>query len=328
MEIIRSLDDIAHPFDATVATLGNFDGVHLGHRAIFRSVVARARRDGGVSVVCTFNPHPLKILAPDRAPRLINTREEKERLIAASQVDVLLQIPFDRTLAALPPERFVDDILLGKLGVKHLIVGYDYAFGRERAGDVGFLRAQGREKGFGVDIFGPIQYDGKVLSSTRVRQSILRGDVEYARHLLGRHFNLEGKVIHGDQRGRNLGFATANIRTEKELLPLNGVYAAKVRFAATEHNAVVNIGYKPTFGEHSLSIEVHVLDFKGDLYGENMRVYFVERLRDEEKFSDAKHLIVAIKEDIRRARAILDSCNIVEYIEYLNGQISLADDNG
>lgn len=318
MEIIRSLDEIKKPFNKTIATLGNFDGVHLGHRAIFHSVVERARKVGGDSVVCTFVPHPLKVLAPNHAPRLINTQEEKERLIAASQVDVLLQLPFERDLAALTPEAFVDEILLDKLGVQHLIVGYDYAFGRGRAGDVGFLCAQGKEKGFRVDIFGPVQYEGSVLSSTRVRQCVLRGDVKHARYLLGRHFNLEGRVVHGDQRGKSLGFATANIETDKELLPLNGVYAGKVRFDDTEHNAVINIGYKPTFGNNDLSIEVHILDFKGDLYHEKMRVYFVERLRDEQKFSGRDELIQAINNDIGCARSILNACRIIEYSEYLD----------
>ncbi|MDY0292456.1 MAG: bifunctional riboflavin kinase/FAD synthetase [Desulfuromonadaceae bacterium] len=317
MEIIRSLDEIKAPFHKTIATIGNFDGVHLGHRAIFQSVVERARKEGGVSVVCTFDPHPLKVLAPDNAPRLINTREEKERLIAASQVDVLVQIPFERNLAALSPVAFVDEILLGKLGVRHLIIGYDYAFGKERAGSVGFLCAQGKEKGFGVDIFGPVQYDGKVLSSTQVRQSVLRGDVEHARKLLGRHFNLEGRVVHGDRRGRSLGFATANLVTEKELLPLGGVYAAKVKYNNLEHNAVINIGYKPTFGDNSLSIEAHILDFEGDLYHKDMRVYFFERLRDEQKFSSTEELIQAIKNDIWRARKILDGSRVVEYSAYL-----------
>lgn len=317
MKIIRSLDDIGKPFDRAVATLGNFDGVHLGHRAIFRSLVERARRDGGVSIVCTFDPHPLKILAPGHAPRLINTRAEKERLIAASQIDILLQIPFDYHLAALSPATFVDEILLNKLGVHHLIVGYDYAFGKERTGDVGFLCAQGKEKGFGVDIFGPVQCNGSVLSSTRVRQGILRGDVKGAKNLLGRHFNLEGKVVHGDKRGKSLGFATANIETDKELLPQSGVYAGRVRFNANEYNAVINIGHKPTFGESNLTIEVHILDFSGNLYDEKMRVYFVERLRDEKKFSAADELIHAITADIERARAILRTCKIIEYSEYL-----------
>jgi riboflavin kinase/FMN adenylyltransferase len=245
--------------------------------------------------------------------------EEKERLIEASQVDVLLQIPFERDLAALPPVDFVNEILLAKLGVGHLIVGYDYAFGKGRAGDVGFLCTQGKEKGFGVDIFGPVQYEGSVLSSTRVRQSILRGDVEHARHLLGRHFNLEGRVVHGDQRGRSLGFATANLETDKELLPLEGVYAGKVKYNDAEHNAVINIGHKPTFGENSLSIEVHILDFNGDLYKKNMRVYFVERLRDEKKFPGTEELIKAIKNDVSCARSILDKCRIIEYSEYLLG---------
>ncbi|MDY0211381.1 MAG: bifunctional riboflavin kinase/FAD synthetase [Desulfuromonadaceae bacterium] len=317
MKIIRSLDEISRPFNNTVATVGNFDGVHLGHRAIFRNLVKRARHEDGVSVVCTFDPHPLKFLAPDRAPRLINTRAEKERLIAASQIDILLQIPFDHDLAALPPATFVDEILLGKLGVQHLIVGYDYAFGKGRTGNVAFLRAQGIEKGFGVDVFGPVQCRGNVLSSTLVRQNVLRGDVEGAKHLLGRHFNLEGRVVHGDQRGKSMGFATANIETDKELLPLSGVYAGRIRHNSAEHNVVINIGHKPTFGENSLTIEVHILDFKGDLYGENMRVYFVKRLRDEKKFSDVDELIQAIRTDIERARTILRTCEIVEYSEYL-----------
>ncbi|MDD2558543.1 MAG: bifunctional riboflavin kinase/FAD synthetase [Desulfuromonadaceae bacterium] len=317
MKIIRSLDEICSPFGKTVATLGNFDGVHLGHRAIFRNLVKRARRESGVSVVCTFEPHPLKILAPDHAPRLINTRAEKERLIAASQVDILLQIPFDHHLAAMSPVTFVDEILLGKLGVQHLIVGFDYAFGKGRAGSVGFLCAQGKDKGFGVDIFGPVQCDGSVLSSTRVRQSILRGDVEDAKNMLGRHFNLEGRVVHGDQRGKSLGFATANIETDKELLPLSGVYAGRVRLNSTEHNVVINIGHKPTFGYNSLTIEVHLLDFEGNLYGDNMRVYFVERLRGEQKFSSTDELIHAITDDIECARKILHTCKIVEYSEYL-----------
>ena len=319
MEIIRSLCEIKKPFKHTVVTLGNFDGVHLGHRAIFRRLVSRARAKDGVAVVCTFDPHPLKVLAPDKAPRLINTRSEKERLIAASQVDVLLQIPFDFELASLSPSIFVDDVLLQTLGVEHLIVGYDYAFGKGRSGDVDFLRLQGKRKGFGVDIFGPVQHGGKVLSSTRVRQSILRGDMLDARDLLGRHFNLEGEVVHGDQRGKSLGFATANIDTDKELLPLPGVYAGRVKVSGLncEHDAVINIGHKPTFGENSLTIEVHLLDFKDDLYGETLRVYFVERLRDEAVFPDADALIQAIKFDVSRARNILEQCRIIEYSEYL-----------
>lgn len=321
MKIIRSLDELSRPLGKTVATLGNFDGVHLGHRAIFRSLVKRARYEGAVSVVCTFDPHPLKIIAPDHAPRLINTRAEKERLIAASQIDLLLQIPFDSHLASMSPAVFVDKILLDKLGVQHLIVGYDYAFGKGRAGGVGFLRTQGKEKGFGVDIFGPVQFDGSVLSSTRVRQSVLRGDVAGAKNLLGRHFNLEGRIVHGDQRGKSMGFATANIATDKELLPLNGVYAGRVRFNSIECNAVINIGCKPTFGENALTIEVHVLDFEGNLYGENMRVYFVERLRDEKKFSATAELISAITADIVRARTLLHTCKIIEYHEYLGDHL-------
>ncbi|MBN2644324.1 MAG: bifunctional riboflavin kinase/FAD synthetase [Desulfuromonadaceae bacterium] len=317
MNIIRSLEQIEQPFSRAVVTLGNFDGVHLGHREIFRRVVRSARQRGGTSVVCTFNPHPLKMLAPQQAPRLINTAEEKERLIAASAVDVMLQIPFTPELASLTPEQFVDDILLKTIGVEHLIVGYDYAFGKGRAGSVGFLQRQGHEKGFTVDVFGPVQFQGQVLSSTRVRQTILRGDVAGAVDLLGRHFNLEGRVVHGDNRGHQLGFATANLETDKELLPPAGVYAAKVRHGDNEFDAVVNLGQKPTFGEHAFSIEVHLLDFSGDLYDQTLRLYFVDRLREEKRFPSAQALISAIRQDVATARQKLATTRIIEFREYL-----------
>ncbi|MCD6525446.1 MAG: bifunctional riboflavin kinase/FAD synthetase [Desulfuromonas sp.] len=317
MKIIRDLSELKEPFHNAVVTLGNFDGVHLGHREIFRTVVRTAKQKQGTSIVCTFNPHPLKMLSPQHAPRLINTAAERERLIAASCLDALLIFPFTRELSALSPEEFVDDILLARVGMKHLIVGYDYAFGRGRSGSIEFLRQQGKEKGFTVDVFGPMQKSGHVLSSTRVRQAILSGDVEGAVGLLGRHFNLEGDVVHGDGRGHSLGFATANIVTDKELLPCSGVYAAMVRHDGQDYKAVVNIGCKPTFGEHPLTIEVHLLDFDHDLYGKKLRVYFVKRLRGEKTFADGEALIAAIRQDVDRAIQCLESVRIIEYREYL-----------
>jgi riboflavin kinase/FMN adenylyltransferase len=327
MEIIRDLSDIKHPFKNAVVTLGNFDGVHLGHREIFKAVVKKAKKISGTSIVCTFQPHPLKVLVPDQAPRLINTPQERERLIEASCVDVLIILPFTPALAALSPQQFVQDVLLDTIGLKHLIVGYDYAFGRGRSGDINFLRSQGVEHGFVVDVFGPVQKDGQVLSSTRVRQAVLSGRVDEAVSLLGRQFNLEGIVVHGDGRGHSLGFATANIETDKELLPPSGVYAAIVRHVVdaasteqtgAEYHAVVNIGRKPTFGLSPLTIEAHLLDANVDFYGKKLRIYFVQRLRDEQKFSNVDELCAAIVEDVAAARAILNATQIVEFREYLN----------
>lgn len=328
MKLIRDLAAVTRPFTEAVVTLGNFDGVHLGHRAIFRRLVACARQRQGTAIVCTFDPHPLKLLAGSQAPRLINTAAEKQRLIAASQVDVLLSIPFTPEFAALPPERFVDEVLCRCLGVRHLIVGYDYAFGRGRAGSVAFLQRQGREKGFSIDVFGPVQLQGQVLSSTLVRQTLLRGDVAAAVALLGRHFNLEGRVVAGDGRGRQLGFATANLETDKELLPAAGVYAARVRLlppdggpqdcdAEAEYQAVVNLGWRPTFDGRQMTIEAHLLDFAGDLYGRRLRLYFIARLRDERRFADAVALQQAINGDIACARQLLEATPLVEYREYL-----------
>lgn len=317
MKIIRNLSELESPFDNAVVTLGNFDGVHLGHREIFRSVVRTAKQKQGTSIVCTFDPHPLKMLAPQNAPRLINTSAERERLIAASCVDALLILPFTPELAALSPEKFVDEILLGQLGMKHLVVGYDYAFGRGRSGSIEFLRQQGKDKGFVVDVFGPVQKGGQVLSSTRVRQAVLSGDVEGVVGLLGRHFNLEGDVVHGDGRGHSLGFATANLSTDKELLPCAGVYAAIVRHEGRDCKAVVNIGHKPTFGDHPLTIEAHLLDFDHDLYGEKLRVYFVKRLREEKTFADGKELVAAIQKDVDSAKQCLEQVRIIEYRQYL-----------
>lgn len=317
MKIIRDLSEIKQPFNNAVVTLGNFDGVHLGHREIFRSVVKTARQCGGTSIVCTFQPHPLKVLSPEHAPCLINTALERERLIEASCVDVLLMVPFTAELAALSPQAFVQDILIKIIGLKHLIIGYDYAFGRGRSGSVSFLRQQGDNCGFVVEVFDPVHKDGQVFSSTRVRQMVQSGDVAGVVGLLGRQFNLEGVVVHGDGRGHTLGFATANLETEKELLPRSGVYAAIVHHDDKEYHAVVNIGHKPTFGGHLLTIEAHLLDIKLDLYDEQLRVYFVQRLRDEQVFDGKEALCRAIASDIKTAGEILEKTQIIEFREYL-----------
>ncbi|PKN13737.1 MAG: riboflavin biosynthesis protein RibF [Deltaproteobacteria bacterium HGW-Deltaproteobacteria-4] len=315
MRIIHDLQELTAVPRHTVATIGNFDGVHLGHRAIFRRVVAEARQAQGTATVITFNPHPLKLLAPERAPLLIDTYAERERLIAASCIDLLVCLPFTATLAALPATTFVTEILLGSLGLKHLIVGYDYAFGRDRQGDAIFLQDCGERYGFTVEVLPPIKQNQDVYSSTRIRQLLLEGDVESAASLLGRHFTLEGEVIHGAGRGRKLGFPTANLHTGKELLPKAGVYAVKVQHGAALLDGVANIGKNPTFGENELTVEVHLLDGQPNLYGETLRFYFVQRLREEMRFAGVPELCAAIQCDIIRARQILCHAQVIEYQE-------------
>lgn len=316
MKIFYSLDDIRTPFANAVVTIGNFDGVHLGHREIFRTVQKKAQEIGGLSVVVTFVPHPLKVLAPAKAPLMIDTPEEKEFLIGASGIDVLVSIPFTREFAAVPPEDFVKGLLVERIGLKHLVIGYDYAFGRDRRGNVDLLRSMGSELGFEVTVLDPIGSGGTVFSSSVVRSLIAAGKVEEIVSLLGRHFSLGGTVIHGHQRGKGLGFPTANIETDKELLPGPGVYAVKVRIGEGIYDGACNIGTNPTFNDGIVSIEAFLFDFEGDLYGREIRVYFIERLRDERRFPDPQALVAQIAADVARAREILGSTSIIEYRDY------------
>jgi len=221
-------------------------------------------------------------------------------------------------LAAMSAERFVDDILVGRLGIRHLVVGYDYAFGKGREGNVSFLRRKGEKNGFVVEVLAPIAHGGEVYRSSRIRQLIREeGNVTKVIDILGRNFTLEGKVIPGRKRGKGLGFPTANIETEKELIPRSGVYAVKVRRGESLLDGVVNIGCNPTFGDVDISVEVHLLDFEGDIYGERLRLYFVERLRDEKPFDGVDELVRAIAADVDRARRILRGARLVEFREYL-----------
>ncbi len=318
MKIIHNLEELTSPIDNAVVTIGNFDGIHLGHREIFRRVVRRSREVGGTSVVYTFVPHPLKVVAPEHAPALINTYPEKEKLIEASCIDVLICAPFTRELAELPAHRFVREILVEKIGLSHLVVGYDYLFGKDRSGDIQLLRRMGEYLGFTVEVLEPIATHGQVYSSTRVREMIRQGQVRDVVEVLGRHYTFEGKVVHGFGRGAKLGFPTANLKTDKELMPCPGVYAVKVKRGDVLHDGVLNLGRNPTFCAAGSFIEVHLLDFEADLYGESLRIYFVERLRDEKCFDGPEALRAAIAEDIHRARILLPETKIVEYREYLD----------
>lgn len=317
MRVIRDLDDLCEPPPRTVLTIGNFDGVHLGHRGIFRHVVDKAYELTGTAAVVTFEPHPLRLLAPDKAPLRLNTPEEKVRLLAASCIDLLVVLEFTQQLAEMPAEIFVREILVGKLGVQHLIVGYDYAFGRNRQGDTAFLAAQAKLHNFTLEILEPIRAEQQAHSSTAIRNCLREGRVADAIKILGRNFTLDGEVVHGEGRGRKLGFPTANLVTQKEILPRDGVYAVKVKWRDEDYDGVINIGRRPTFVDSAVTLEIHLLDFQDDLYGERLRIYFVERLRDEQRFPSVEALQEAVVADIARAREVLASSQVVEYREYL-----------
>jgi riboflavin kinase/FMN adenylyltransferase len=317
MQVIRDLDNLREPPLRTVLTIGNFDGVHLGHRSIFRHVVDKAYELKGTAAVVTFEPHPLRLLAPDKAPLRLNTPEEKVRLLAASCINLLVVLEFTQQLAEMPAEAFVREILVDKLGVQHLIVGYDYAFGRNRQGDTEFLAAQSRLHNFTLEVLAPIRAEQQAHSSTAIRQCLQEGRVADAIKILGRNFTLDGEVVHGDGRGRKLGFPTANLVTQKEILPRDGVYAVKVKWRDDDYDGVINIGKRPTFVDSAVTLEIHLLDFQDDLYGERLRIYFVERLRDERRFPSVEALQEAVVADIARAREVLASSQVVEYREYL-----------
>lgn len=317
MIVYRSIDEITQLLPNPVVTIGNFDGVHLGHREIFRKLKKTAKEIGGVSVVITFDPHPLKVVNASRTVSLINTLEEKITLIEASGIDYLLIISFDPDFAKLSASDFVEKVLVGRIGVKHLIIGYDYAFGRGREGNLALLKSMGLKFSFEVEELAPISDGLLTYSSSLVRRMILEGDVAGVVSYLGRNFSIAGTVVPGASRGKAMGFPTANIATDKELIPADGVYAVKVKLDDVLYDAACNIGYNPTFNADKKTVEVFIFDLNEDIYGREIRVYFFERLRDERRFENTGALVAAISADVARCREILASTQLVVYREYL-----------
>ena len=315
MIIFRKLDEIQGKLPNAVVTIGNFDGVHLGHREIFRRVRKSASDRNGVSVVISFVPHPLKLLPSRKQLRLITTYAEKESLIGASGVDYLLLIPFTHDFAAISATDFVREVLVGRVGMKKLIIGYDYAFGRNREGSVALLRQLGKDLEFEVEVLEPIGDGETVYSSTGIREMIGQGNVREVVSLLGRHFSVCGRVVHGHHRGKGLGFPTANLETENELIPRSGVYAVKVNVGGIIYDGACNIGSNPTFDDKGNSIEVFIFDFCGEIYGRDLCLFFIERIRDEQRFPDAAALQKAIQSDVSQCREILGRVSIIEYVE-------------
>ena len=306
MKVFRDIGEISPEYANSVVTIGNFDGIHLAHQALIRRVIGEARQGQTKSVVITFDPHPQKVLHPERRPFfLLTTVEEKLSLIASLGVDAVLLIPFTLEFSRTTAESFVREILWDRLRIRKVFIGHDYAFGNRKQGNEDFLRAMGERLGFEVESIDAVRIDGITVSSTNVRMAILEGDVAKAALLLGKPYAMGGTVIRGYQRGRGLGIPTANIEPEKELLPANGVYAVLTEIDGVRHPGVLNIGFNPTFSNEKLSVEVHIMGFAGDLYGKALRVSFVERIRSEMKFESPKRLVEQIMKDKERAEEIL-----------------------
>ncbi len=306
MEIYRDLQEIKKPFAKAFVTIGNFDGVHLGHQMLFSEVVGKAYTQHGASVAVTFDPHPLKVLRPDGI-RLISTTEQKISLIAMAGVEHLLILPFTRELAATTARDFVQNILVDTIGVRELVVGYDYALGKGREGNIDFLKKIGRELGFGMTVVEAHYENGMLVSSTKIRELVTEGRMQDARRLLGRYYQIHGEVQRGRQRGgRELGFPTANLKlSEEDLCPKRGVYVTQVIYGGKVYGGVSNIGYNPTFGENKLVAETHIFDFNSDIYGHPIKINLLRYLRGEKKFNRVEELIAQIKLDIVTAKQVL-----------------------
>lgn len=309
MKLIENIDDIQKPFKNAVITIGNFDGVHIGHQALFHEVIEKAQEIDGTSIVMTFEPHPVRVLKQNGHLPLITLLEQKVELVAATGIDVLICIPFTFEFASIPAEQFVKDILLKRIGVKAIIVGKDYSFGKNREGNIELLQSYSENFGFKVIVADWIQTSNQRkirISSTRTRELVTEGMVDDAKKLLGRFYQVRGIVTTGRNRGgKLLGFPTANITLHDELCPKNGVYAVTVDCLKKQFKGVANIGYSPTFDDHVFTVEVHILDFHEDIVGQKIRVNFVKRLRDEIKFSNISELSDQINRDILMAQNIL-----------------------
>ena len=294
MEVIRN-NEMVDPAKLVrpVVTIGNFDGCHIGHQEIFRRVRRHAARLGGVSVVYTFDPHPASVIK-GVTPQLIFTLEEKTEAIRCLGMDFLVIVPFTRDFADTDPEKFVDEIILGRIGAEGVVVGHDFVFGRKALGDIPFLQRMGKEKGFFVERVEPVRFEGTVVSSSCIRKMILSGDVAGAARIMKFPFRIHGPVVHGKARGRSLGFPTANVVADKELIPAYGVYAVYLHMGENQWEGVANVGNNPTFGDTGTSIEAFLFDFDGDLYGHEFTVEFVEYIRGEIKFDDMKYLLEQI----------------------------------
>ena len=307
MKLIHQPGDLANGERKACLAIGMFDGVHLGHQQVLRQAIEDSHQHEALSVAVTFDRHPTSVIAPDRAPALLQTRAQRLRAIESLGIDAALVIEFDEAFCRKPGAEFVRELVDGFGAIHSICVGANFTFGHRRDGDAKLLRTLGQALGFHVHGLAAVSLDGQAVSSTRIRAAVRDGRLDDAGQMLGRTFAIEGTVIEGDRRGRELGFPTANLDTDGLVLPPNGVYAAHVRLGQEEaHRAVLNIGLRPTLAkpEPTLQVEAHLLDFDGELYGQVMEIEFVEQLRDEQRFDSTDELAAQISRDIEHARTL------------------------
>jgi riboflavin kinase/FMN adenylyltransferase len=305
MQIIRHIDDPSLGLDGSSVTLGNFDGIHVGHQALIKNAVDDGQRLGLPSAVLTFEPHPLKVLAPERAPKMLLTHKDKMQLLQSLGVDLVVIQHFDRSFAAIGAEEFVRKYLVERLRAKKVWVGKDLRFGKGRAGDIDKLRVWGARLGFDVGMVEPVMVCGERVSSSRIRELIGAGEIAGLQSMLGRCYFVSGKVVSGRRRGREIGFPTANIASRAEIVPCDGIYATLFHLGENILPSVTSIGLNPTFGAGPRTIESYILDFDREIYGESVKLSFIARLRDEKNFASVAALIEQIRLDVAQAEAVL-----------------------
>jgi len=303
MSIVCNLDNLPKNITNPVITIGNFDGVHWAHQKIFKKIIERARDLRGTSMVITFEPHPVKVMFPEKAKPLITLLEQKKELVINQGIDIFLIIEFTLEFAGISARDFVKDILVDKIGIKEIAVGYDYTFGHNRKGNITVLREMGSLFNFNVHQVDPV-YVGKVLvSSTSIRNLIMEGNVDEAKKILGRNYQIRGEVISGRNRGGPLlGYPTANLRLTDELIPKEGVYIVLIDIGGKIYQGLTNIGYNPTFKDKTLSVETYIFDLSANILKQKIKVNFLSRLRDEITFANGKELSQQISKDVNQAR--------------------------
>lgn len=310
MEVFYYMDDIPELDRDAAVTFGVFDGVHIGHQAVIETLLARAKQDNLLSILVGFYPHPLAFLAPERCPRILMPLSKRIKILEQLGIDKTVILRFDAQIASMSPGTFVERVLLEKCRAKQIIVGYACQFGKGREGNAAFLEAHSQNCPFEVSVVPPTQINGSPVHSTRIRDAIARGDLGWSAQLLGRSYSIIGNVVHGDGRGKHLGFPTANIEMENQVCPPNGVYAIRARLmpdceGALAIDGVLNIGTRPTFAGATFQIEAHFFDFDETIYGKSVEIFFVDKIRSERKFPGVDALVQQIQRDIAAATEIL-----------------------